>query len=91
MAEVILHFATIVRKAHSLYVSLRPALLREAGWKRGDKIVAVMVEGDVVLRRLKSQELIDGIIGAVKRRRDGTGTIKVAGAWDWRSGPKAGT
>jgi hypothetical protein len=90
MAGSVIAISSIVRKAHSLYVSLRPVILREVHWKRGDKIIAVVVDGDVVLRRMRAQEMADAVVGAMVRRSRKLERTKVDGAWDNPRGPKAG-
>jgi len=81
---------SIVKKAHTLYVSMKREILREVHWKRGDKLIAVVVDGDVVLRKLRSDELADAVRGAMVRRRDATRKEKVDGIWDNPRQPKAG-
>jgi len=90
MAGPVMAFSSIVKKAHSLYVSLRPVILREVHWKRGDKIIAVAIDGDVVLRRMRAEEMADAVVGAMVRRSRKLERTQVAGAWDNPRGIKAG-
>lgn len=91
MASPVIAFTSLVKKAHSLYVSLRPVILREVHWKRGDKIIAVVVDGDVVLRRMRAEEMADAVVGAMVRRSKKLERTHVEGAWDNPRGIKAGS
>jgi bifunctional DNA-binding transcriptional regulator/antitoxin component of YhaV-PrlF toxin-antitoxin module len=91
MAPPVMAFTSVVKKAHSLYVSLRPPILRELHWRKGDKIIAVVVGEDVVLRRMRAEEMADAVVGAMVRRSKKLERPKVEGAWDNPRGIKAGS
>jgi len=82
--------SVVVKKAHSLYVNLRPELVRELGWKRGDRVVCVIVEGDMIVRRLRADEIADAMIGAVYSRRALAKKTPNAGPWSNLRTPPVG-
>jgi len=48
---------SIVRKAHSLYVSMPPKILVALSWKRGDQLALLLDGSDLVLRKVKWDQL----------------------------------
>ena len=88
MPDLVFTITHIVKKAHSLYACLRPVLLREVHWKKGDTLIALAVDGDVILRKMRADEIADAARGALLRRREPVRRIKVDGSWDWKDRPK---
>ena len=80
--------AQVVRKSHSTYVNVRPVLLAELRWKHGDALVAVVVDGDLILRKIHPDEIADAMRGAIYRRRDLVKKTPNAGSWSNPRAPK---
>lgn len=80
--------SSVVKKGRSMYVSMRPVLLEEVGWRRGDRLAAVVVDGDVVLRKIRTDELEDAIKGAMYRRKKSVKKKPIDGIWNQRRVPK---
>ena len=90
MPDPIIQFARIVKKSHSLYLSMPRYVLREVGLKAGDILVVCAFEGDIILRKLRREEITDAMRGAVLRRREPHGGKTVKGPWSNPHGEKAG-
>jgi len=73
---------SLVKKAHSLYIGVAPVILRELRWKRYDKLILVTVDGDLVCRRMRADEMADAVVGAMVRRRKAIEKATIPGAWD---------
>ena len=60
---------------------MRPNLVKELRWKRGDTVVCVVVDGDLIVRKLRADELADAMRGAIYRRRELIENTPNAGSW----------
>lgn len=66
----VMALSRVVQKGHSKYVNVPPAILTELRWKKGDSLVVICIDGDVMLRKLRADEIADAMRGAIYRRRD---------------------
>ena len=81
---------SLVKKAHSLYIGVAPIILRELRWKRYDKLILVTVDGDLVCRKMRAEEMADAVVGSMVRRKKALEKTTVPGAWDNTRGEKIG-
>jgi hypothetical protein len=74
----------ITLKGHSHFITLRQDAMRDLGWRRGDRLVAVQWADVLVLRKLNLGEAADTIAGMMLRRERGDDKEIIAGEWQKR-------
>jgi hypothetical protein len=76
----------ITRKGHSDFIALRKDIMRAMNWRRGDHLVGVVWEDQVIFRKLPVGAVADQIAGAMLRRATGEQNQILEGPWNRKRG-----